>query len=85
MLHLATNTDYNTRINPADADYPLGSARNDAGAALGTPYLASRANDIFGLQQALIGFAGITASGSPGHCASQPTATGHNRGRDGAR
>lgn len=55
------------KINPSDADYPYGSARNitSPGDGTGTPWLAPLVNDIFGFQQALLSNAGIVPSGNP--------------------
>lgn len=52
---------------PADANYPLGSARNVSapGAGDGTPIVADVLNDLFGFQQGLLAAAGLTASGLP--------------------
>lgn len=53
-------------VTPADANYPYGSSKNETvpGVFDGTPYNLTRANDIFGLQQALLSAAGIVPSGS---------------------
>jgi len=58
---------FSGKINPADSDYPYGSARNVTvtGDGTGTPFVADLVNDIFGFQQALLTASGITASGSP--------------------
>ena len=63
----STLVNYTGRTNAPDASYPHGSARNDAvaGDRTGTPRVAAEINDIFGLQQALLAFAGITPNGVP--------------------
>lgn len=65
-LNPSTNATMNGRITAADADYPYGSSKNESapGAGDGTPYFKARADDIFGLQQALLRVAGITPSGN---------------------
>lgn len=66
-VDFTTNPDYNTRITPADpATYPWGSAKNETAPAAndGTPYLKSRADDVIGLQQAILLRAGLTPSGN---------------------
>lgn len=54
------------RITAADANYPYGSSKNETapGAGDGTPYELGRANDVFGLQQALLYQPGIVPNGS---------------------
>ncbi len=49
------------------AAYPLGKAQNEdiEGDGTGTPWTADLVNDIFGFQQALLDYAGITANESP--------------------
>lgn len=61
-----TNATMSGRITAPDADYPYGSAKDESspGAGDGTPYFRARANDIFGLQQALLRLAGIVPSGN---------------------
>jgi hypothetical protein len=51
----------------ADGNYPYGKARNDQveGDGTGTPLEADLVNDIFGFQQALLGSASLTPSGTP--------------------
>jgi len=60
------NTAFGGRITAPDASYPYGSSKNETspGAGDGTPYEKIRADDIFGLQQALLSEAGIVPSGS---------------------
>lgn len=55
------------KINPSDADYPYGSARNitTPGDGTGTPWDSALVNDLFGFQQALLNDAGIVPSGTP--------------------
>ncbi len=50
-----------------DPDYPYGKAQNVAlaGDGTGTPWEERLVNDIFGFQQALLGAAGATPSGTP--------------------
>ena len=54
------------RITAADANYPYGSAKNEStpGAGDGTPYFKARADDIFGMQQAILRAAGIVPTGN---------------------
>lgn len=58
---------YPTKTNPADGDYPYGSARNVTvtGDGTGTPWEENLINDIFGFQQALLDKAGLTPTGTP--------------------
>ena len=60
-------TKYAGNINPGDANYPYGSARNIAtpGDGTGTPLDESWMNDLFGLLQILLTKASIVPSGSP--------------------
>lgn len=60
-------TQYPGKINPSDADYPYGSARNIStpGDGTGTPWEAAIVNDIIGLLQAILTDASIVPSGSP--------------------
>ena len=53
-------------VTAATGAYPYGSSKNETVPGLfdGTPYNLIRANDIFGLQQALLVAAGIVPSGS---------------------
>jgi len=53
-------------VTAPDTDYPYGSSKNETtpGAKDGTPYNRTRANDVFGMQQALLKTAKITPSGS---------------------
>ncbi len=55
-LNLSTNPTFTGRITAPSLDYPQGSSQNEtsAGANDGTPYNKQRADDIFGLQQALM-------------------------------
>lgn len=64
-INLTTNPTTSGRITAANSDYPYGSAKDEtsAGAGDGTPYFKARADDIFGMQQALLRLAGITPSG----------------------
>lgn len=54
------------RITAPDGPYPLGSSKDDSTGTTGdgTPYKKARANDIYGMQQALLRSAGITPSGN---------------------
>jgi len=65
-IDLTTNPGIAGRITAPDVNYPGGSSKNETapGAADGTPYIKARADDIFGLQQALLADAGLTASGN---------------------
>lgn len=58
---------YPGKINPSDADYPYGSARNvtTPGDGTGTPWEAALVKDIQGLQQALLSEAGLIPTGTP--------------------
>ena len=58
---------FSPRANPADADYPFGSIKNESvpGAKDGTPLDASWGNDMLGFTDALLAEAGITPSGNP--------------------
>jgi len=62
----STNATMAGRITAADANYPFGSSKDETGAGAndGTPYFKARADDIFGLQQAILEEAGITPSGN---------------------
>lgn len=53
-----------TNFTAATADYPLGSSKNDSTGSTGdgTEHNATRANDVFGMQQALLTLAGLTAT-----------------------
>ena len=64
-INPSTNTTMTGRITAADSNYPYGSSKNETavGAKDGTPYFKQRADDLFGLQQALLVAAGITPSG----------------------
>lgn len=58
---------FNPRANPADANYPEGSIKNETvpGANDGTPLDSDWGNDYVGFDAALLALAEITASGSP--------------------
>jgi hypothetical protein len=58
---------YGPRANPADADYPYGSIKNESvpGANDGTPLEAAWANDYAGADAALFAEAGIVPNGRP--------------------
>jgi len=58
---------FSPRANPADADYPYGSIKNESvpGAKDGTPLDASWGNDMLGFTDALLDEAGITHNGLP--------------------
>ncbi len=58
---------FSPRANPADADYPYGSIKNESvpGAKDGTPLDASWGNDMGGFTDALLDEAGIVPSGTP--------------------
>lgn len=65
-MSIRPDTELNN-FTAASAAYPLGSAKNETapGANDGSEFKLVRANDIFGLQQALLQMAGITATGNP--------------------
>ncbi len=58
---------YPGKINPSDASYPYGSARNITlpSDGTGTPWEAALVNDQFGFQQALLSSASVVPSGTP--------------------
>ena len=58
---------YAGQINPADANYPYGSARDvsSPGAGDGTPLQEDWVNDFLGWTQAILQAAGIVPSGNP--------------------
>lgn len=60
------NTQYTPNANPADANYPAGSCKNDtvAGDGSGTPFDNVLFNDLHGALQALVSAAGIAVSGN---------------------
>lgn len=60
-------TQYPGQVATPDAAYPYGGAQNitTPGDGQGTPWEAALVNDIFGFQQALLSFAGVTPSGAP--------------------
>jgi len=65
-LNPSTNATMTGRITAADGNYPFGSSKDETAPAAGdgTPYFKARADDIFGMQQALLNAASITPSGS---------------------
>lgn len=65
-LNPSTNATMTGRVTAADVNYPYASAKDETapGAGDGTPYFKARADDLFGLQQALLKLAGITPSGN---------------------
>lgn len=64
-LNLAT--EFPGQSNPADANYPQGSAKNVSapGANNGTPLVADLINDVYGFLQRLLDEASVTPSGNP--------------------
>jgi hypothetical protein len=66
-INLNTNPTYTGRITAPSLDYPYASSKNESpvGSNNGTPYEIARANDIFGMQQALLESANIVPSGNP--------------------
>lgn len=56
---------YPTRTNPADADYPFGSAKDRTTQGTGYPWEEDTINDHLGFFQRLLSEAGITPSGNP--------------------
>jgi hypothetical protein len=65
-LDFGTNPTFTGRITAPDANYPQGSSKDEtsAGANDGMPYIKQRADDILGMQQALLLEAAVTPSGS---------------------
>lgn len=65
-MSINPNTEYPGRMTAPSLDYPYGSSKNETspGAGDGSPYELARADDIFGLQQALLRSAGIVPSGN---------------------
>ena len=61
-----TNATMSGRVTAVSAAYPFASAKDESspGAGDGTPYFLGRADDIFGLQQALLNAASIVPSGN---------------------
>jgi len=61
-----TNVTMSGRITAVDANYPFASAKDESspGAGDGTPYFKARADDIFGMQQALLELASIVPTGN---------------------
>lgn len=60
-------TQYPGKINPSDASYPYGSARNvsSPGDGTGTPWEAALVNDLFGFLQKILTDGAVVPSGSP--------------------
>lgn len=60
-------TQFPGQINPSDADYTYGSARNVTvpGDGTGTPFVAALVNDWFGFFQGLLNAGGIVPSATP--------------------
>lgn len=65
-LNPSTNATMTGRVTAPDANYPYSSSKDESspGAGDGTPYFKGRADDIFGMQQALLKSANITPSGN---------------------
>ena len=65
-INPSTNVTMSGRVTAPDANYPYASAKDETapGAGDGTPYFKARADDLFGMQQALLRAAGITPSGN---------------------
>lgn len=65
-MAIIPETAFPGKITPSSASYPLGEARDvtTPGDGTGTPWKAILVNDIFGMQQAILAEAGITASGT---------------------
>lgn len=61
-----TNATMAGRITAPNSAYPYGSSKDESapGAGDGTPYFKARADDIFGLQQALLRASGIVPTGN---------------------
>jgi hypothetical protein len=65
-LNPSTNPTMSGRVTAVDSNYPYASAKDETspGAGDGTPYFKARADDIFGLQQALLKAASIVPNGN---------------------
>jgi len=65
-MALNLETKYPGRITASDANYDYGSSKDETapGAGDGTPYEEARANDVFGIQQALLKISWIVPSGN---------------------
>lgn len=65
-INPSTNATMSGRVTAADANYPFGSSKDETAPAAGdgTPYFKARADDVFGLMQALLNAAGIVPSGT---------------------
>ena len=60
-------TQYPGKVNPSDAEYPFGSARNITvpGDGTGTPWEAAFVNDLVGFQQSMLSAAMAVPTGTP--------------------
>ncbi len=65
-MAIRPDTELAPNVTAATASFPLGSSKNETapGSNDGTPYNLTRADDIFGFQQALLKAANIVASGN---------------------
>lgn len=65
-LNPSTNATMAGRVTAADANYPYASSQDEtsSGANNGTPYFKARADDVFGLQQALLVSSSATPTGN---------------------
>lgn len=66
MINPSTNGNMVGRVQAPDANYPYGSAQDETapGANDGSPYFKARADDVFGLFQALVNAASIVPNGN---------------------
>ena len=66
-MAIAPRNIYPERVIEGDVDYPQGKARNlvNGEQGTGTPFDATWVNDLWGFNQALLAFAGITPNGQP--------------------
>lgn len=65
-MAIRPDTELAPNVIAATGSYPLGSSKNETAPGVndGTPYNLTRANDVFGMQQALLKIANIIASGN---------------------
>ena len=65
-MAIRPNVELLPNVTGSTASFPLGSSKNETAPGVndGTPYNLTRANDIFGFQQALLQAANIVASGN---------------------
>jgi hypothetical protein len=65
-INPSTNGTMSGRVTASDVNYPYASSKNEStpGAGDGTPYFKARADDIFGMQQAILRAAQIVPTGN---------------------